>query len=51
MEEKETKEMSSKEISRRSFLQWMGVGAVGGAVAGMGAFSYSPNAQEHPCNT
>ena len=42
MEEKETKEMSSKEISRRSFLQWMGVGAVGGSIAAMGGFSYSP---------
>jgi len=42
MEDSENKNLLDKEVSRRSFLEWMGVGAVGGAIAGMGAFSYSP---------
>jgi len=42
MEEKETNDMNSKKITRRRFLQWMGVGTVAGSVAAMGAYSYSP---------
>lgn len=42
MDENVIKELTSKEISRRNFLEWMGVGSIGGFVAGMGAFSYSP---------
>ncbi len=35
-------EKNEGEVSRRNFLQWMGVGAVGGFVGTMGAFSVSP---------
>ena len=42
MEETEKKTVLDKEVSRRNFLEWMGVGAVGGSIAAMGAFSYSP---------
>jgi 7,8-dihydropterin-6-yl-methyl-4-(beta-D-ribofuranosyl)aminobenzene 5'-phosphate synthase len=35
-------EVPQNTISRRNFLEWMGVGTVGGFIGGMGAFSYTP---------
>lgn len=48
MDINEKKEATSEEVSnnsslsRRDFLKWMGVGAVGGFIGSMGLFSYSP---------
>lgn len=33
---------TASSISRRNFMEWMGVGAVGGFLGSMGLFSYSP---------